>query len=457
LKPSAGKPATFLLPFVTSSVAVRLSEAIFSQCHSSEFLRMHFSSENSRYIRINQSQLREQGNVREGWVTLHLSSRKGNAQGTFSLLGDEELDVYRLCGALEQLRDLQWSQSDFDTSPLKSGRHYAKSSYKSLIFEEVMPLSEPSQWAQKILACIDPWESCFGIHAYATLGILNMGIFDSSGVSRWHTSRGGQIDSCFVNVHGKGSKIFYPFGEFLQDQWQERVRKNAPFFKALQRPPHVLKRAESRALFSPRAMSEILECAMAYSIPASGVDEQSSPLSDLYDGKIKWNPRVTIADCPETLGNPLFSETGQILQNGRLLVERGEAKPSKTVGPWRSARSLVLSPGSLPPENALSALGTGVLIGPLHYLNWSQPSKARFTGTSQFDSYWVEGGEIVSLLETIRFEDSLHRVLGECLEDLTQETEEHSLPSPTFSRSLYRTASSSVLVNSVKTASEQRL
>ena len=60
-------------------------------------------------------------------------------------------------------------------------------------------------------------------------------------------------------------------------------------------------------------------------------------------------------------------------------------------------------------------------MGNLWYLNFSDRANARVTGMTRFATFWVEGGKIVAPLNVMRFDDSLYRMLGENLIDLTRE------------------------------------
>jgi len=85
--------------------------------------------------------------------------------------------------------------------------------------------------------------------------------------------------------------------------------------------------------------------------------------------------------------------------------------------------SLTMAGGDLPAADALAALDTGLAIGNLHYLNYSDRPAARITGMTRFATFWVEGGEIVAPVDVLRFDDTLYRMLGANLEALTAETE----------------------------------
>ena len=85
--------------------------------------------------------------------------------------------------------------------------------------------------------------------------------------------------------------------------------------------------------------------------------------------------------------------------------------------------SLEMSGGDLPVAEALRALGTGLAIGNLWYLNYSDRPAARMTGMTRFATFWVERGAVVGPANVLRFDDTLYRMLGDNLEALTAERE----------------------------------
>jgi predicted Zn-dependent protease len=79
-------------------------------------------------------------------------------------------------------------------------------------------------------------------------------------------------------------------------------------------------------------------------------------------------------------------------------------------------RSPDMATGLLAEADVLSMLGTGLYIGNLHYLNWSDIQHARITGMTRYACFWVENGRIVAPIRDLRFDESLYRVLGTELE-----------------------------------------
>jgi predicted Zn-dependent protease len=79
--------------------------------------------------------------------------------------------------------------------------------------------------------------------------------------------------------------------------------------------------------------------------------------------------------------------------------------------------------GTLATADALAALDTGLAIGNLWYLNYSDRPAGRITGMTRFATFWVEHGRIVAPVDVLRFDDSVYRMLGDNLAALTRETE----------------------------------
>ena len=117
---------------------------------------------------------------------------------------------------------------------------------------------------------------------------------------------------------------------------------------------------------------------------------------------------------------------GEQVVEGRLadaLVSPRSAREyglaTNAAGAGESPESLDLAAGSLEESAALAALGTGLYIGNLWYLNYSDRPAGRITGMTRFGTFWVEEGRIAAPVTPLRFDDSLYRMLGANLEALS--------------------------------------
>ncbi len=71
----------------------------------------------------------------------------------------------------------------------------------------------------------------------------------------------------------------------------------------------------------------------------------------------------------------------------------------------------------------MSALDTGLWIGNLWYLNYSDRQAARVTGMTRFACFYVRNGRIEAPVGVMRFDDSLLTLFGERLEGMSTEIE----------------------------------
>jgi predicted Zn-dependent protease len=133
---------------------------------------------------------------------------------------------------------------------------------------------------------------------------------------------------------------------------------------------------------------------------------------------------------------PRFNGNGEVAPEKTVLIDRGELK--QTLVSSRSAkeygvasnyasedeglRACVMQTGSLKEADVLTALGTGVYLSNLHYLNWSDRIGGRITGMTRYACFWVEDGEIVAPIENMRFDDSIYSFFGKALEAVTDQT-----------------------------------
>ena len=66
-------------------------------------------------------------------------------------------------------------------------------------------------------------------------------------------------------------------------------------------------------------------------------------------------------------------------------------------------------------EDVVKEIEKGLYLSNIHYLNWSDNAGGRITGLTRYACFWVEGGEIVAPIETMRFDDSFYRFFGDKL------------------------------------------
>jgi predicted Zn-dependent protease len=197
-----------------------------------------------------------------------------------------------------------------------------------------------------------------------------------------------------------------------------------------------LEPGEYRAYLAPRALEEMTGLLSWDGFSAKARATRQSPLLRMEHG-VRLSPKVSLTENTRDGVAPHFQQDG-FVKPGSVTVIAGGALREALVSP-RSAKeygleanaanarespeSLDMAPGGLAFDDVLAALDTGLYIGNLWYLNFSDRSACRITGMTRFATFWVESGRIVAPLNPMRFDDTLYRMLGEKLVELTRDTE----------------------------------
>jgi predicted Zn-dependent protease len=149
------------------------------------------------------------------------------------------------------------------------------------------------------------------------------------------------------------------------------------------------------------------------------------------------SPKVTLRENTAQGVAPSFQRDGfvkpatvRLIDGGRLgapLVSPRSAReygldPNAANG-RESPESLDMAAGTLAGDDVLRALDTGLYVGNLWYTNYSDRPAGRVTGMTRFATFWVDGGRIVAPVNVMRFDDSIFRMFGANLVDLTVDRE----------------------------------
>ena len=160
-----------------------------------------------------------------------------------------------------------------------------------------------------------------------------------------------------------------------------------------------------------------------------------SPLLKLVQGEASLAPQIQMSENYAEGCAPGFQEDGftrpdrvDLIRDGRhagaLVSPRSakeyEVEPNGASG-HELATSLDVAGGEIASGTELEALGDGLYIGNLWYLNFADRNTCGATGLTRFATFWVEGGEWVAPVDTMRFQDSVYRMLGDGLVGLSEE------------------------------------
>lgn len=390
-----------------------------------ERFTLSYNAEASDFIRFNHARVRQAGHVQQASVYFKLIEDGRHADLNLTLSGDAVVDRQRLGEALGQLRE---------TLALLPADPYLllnDDAWHSSNIQDV-PLPD-SAYVVELIAQLSEGLDLVGIYA---AGPIYRGFASSSGALGWHQANSFNFDWSLFHENGQAVKANYAGHEWSDEAFAKRLALAREQLTFLGQPSHTLVPGQYRAYLAPAALEEVLSMLCWGGFSAQSLADKTSPLQRLYDGQTELNPLVSLDEHVSGSLSPAFSGEGyprsdlSLVVAGaardRLIDSRSAAEYGLTAngaGWGESPSALSMKGGSLALDDVLRALGTGLYISNLWYLNFSDRTAGRITGMTRFATFWVEDGKIKAPVSTMRFDDSIFSLLGESLEQLTRERE----------------------------------
>ena len=392
-----------------------------------EVLLANVAGERTDFIRLNHGDVRQAGTVDQRVLTVDLVEGRRHVAGSIPLTGDRPLDDARLSALLGQLREQRRHVQDdpfllYNTEPLSTER------------VEHGEIPAPDAALADIRAAAGG-RDLVGIYA---AGDTYSGFANSLGQRNWFQSATFNLDWCFYLRADKAAKNLYAGFEWDDDAFAAKVDWSIRQLAALERDPIELAPGEYRTYLAPRAVEEVTQLLSWYGAFGRRAHEtRQTPLLKMLVDDVTLSPLVNIAE--DTAGGvaPNFQSAGFVrpdrvplvvdgtyadtLVSPRSAEEYGVA--TNGAGDHEQPESLSITPGSIPTDRIDEALGTGLYVGNLWYLNFSDQAACRTTGMTRFATFWMDGGEIVAPVNVLRFDDTAFHLLGDRLEGLTDTAE----------------------------------
>ncbi|MEN6081090.1 TldD/PmbA family protein [Chromobacterium piscinae] len=402
----------------------RLAAALNGLLREEEGFTLWLEAERTDFVRFNHGKVRQAGRVEQAYLDLRLIRGKRQATQQLSLCGGDD-DLVLVEAALPELREAL-EQVEDDPFLLLSEQPNST--------ERIAPGALPS--AETMVADILAASEGLDLVGILACGEMSFGFANHLGQFNWQQGESWHFDWSLYSHGDKAVKRSQAGSVWDAGAIRRGIAEAAEQLALLKLPLKTLEPGEYRAYFTPTALGSLLSMLNWGGLSEKEARAKRSPLLKLVDGEAKLSPRVSLAEAAGEGLSPLFQAEG-FIRPERVDLIAGGAHQNSLIGP-RSARefglepnagadeyaeSMQLAPGDLPREEALKALGTGVYLSNLWYLNFSDRAACRITGMTRFACFWVEDGKIVAPLGVMRFDDSLYSLLGEQLEALTAECE----------------------------------
>lgn len=389
-----------------------------------EEFRASFRGEESDFVRFNRGRVRQAGTVAQRELTVELVRGRRHAAVRLTLSGDADLDGPRLDAALARLRE---TCAEVPEDPFLMLAGEPRSS------EQAIPGALPAR--DEVLAAARRAGESRDLVGLFSAGPIHVGFADSRAQRNWHSVSCFAVDWSFHGEGAKAVKVVYAGTEWSAAELARRADRAALELELLARRPRRLAPGGVRAYLAPPAMHELIGLLSWGGFGLRAHRTKTTPLLAMIERGARLGAAVTLVEDIASGLAPRFQETGfarparvPLVEAGALVgalvapesaAEYGVATNGASAG--ESPQALDMAAGALPAADALEALDTGLAIGALHYLNYSDRCAGRITGLTRFGTFWVEGGEIVAPVDAMRFDDTIYRLLGSNLVALTGE------------------------------------
>ena len=272
---------------------------------------------------------------------------------------------------------------------------------------------------------------------------------NSVGQDHWFSTETLFLDYSLFTMNALGEnkavKGLYADKIWDQERFLASIDASRNRLSLLKSPARRISPGEYRVYLAPPAIAEIIGMFSWGAVSYNAWKRGDSALRRLIEGEACFSEKFSLKENFNLGLTPQFNSLGElppvevpIIEKGllkSLLVSSRSAKEydltssnAADPGGWfgEHLRSAEVAAGNLAEADALKSLDTGLYVGNLHYLNWSDVQNARITGMTRYACFWVENGEPVEPIRDLRFDESLYRIFGTELESLTQET--HIIP-----------------------------
>jgi predicted Zn-dependent protease len=416
-----------------------LADFLTSLLSGNEISTCSFAAEDSDFVRLNRSAIRQAGSVSQRTLSCDLIEGLRHASGELTLSGALALDRPRLAALLEQLREqLPYLPEDphlLYATEVQSSEHLGDNHL-------------PEDSGAVVSAVLDAGHGHDLVGVYAAGGI-HSGFANSFGQRNWFSTYTYNLDWSLYLQADKAVKSRYAGFVWDPAEFSHKMDAAKAQLAGLAKPARTIEPGEYRVYLAPTALVEIVELLSWGGFGLKDHRTKQTTLLKMLEEGLRLSPQVTLQENTADGVAANFQAAGFLKPDRVTLIEAGafgeclvsprSAKeygvPTNGASSWEMPASLDLAAGTLPDSEVLRQLDTGVYINNLWYLNYSDRTACRITGMTRFATFWVEHGEIQAPLNVMRFDETLYRLLGDKLLGLTAERDFLLDPSTYHARS----------------------
>jgi predicted Zn-dependent protease len=398
-----------------------VADRVLGQLREDEQATLNLTAEDTLYLRFNGNRVRQNTDVQQQTLGLTLQAKGRTVEQSRNLCGRLDADGPAMDALLQACR-AEVAVLDLDPNQV------AVVDNGSSDEEFRGALLQPDEVVQAVVQ-VAQGSDLAGLYAGGVVVRANR---NSAGQSHWFATETFFLDYSLYDGP-RAAKGCYAGARWDEAQWRANLQRTSALLALLQRPKVDVKPGQYRTYLAPRAFSDLMGIMGWNALSAAAWKQGRCPFKRLAEQQAQLSPLLSLGENFALGLSPRFNALGEVSATHLPLIQAGvlstllvSSRSAKEYGLLANAaaegegpRSLDVAPGGLAERDILQALGTGLYLSNLHYLNWSDPVSARVTGMTRYACFWVDNGEIVGPINDLRWDESLFEALGPKLLALT--------------------------------------
>ena len=398
----------------TSRLLDAICERLFANLRPGEDVTVSLEAEETLYLRLNNNRVRQNTDVTQRVLQMRYQGGGRTIDHGMNLSGQVDTDCRSIDAVLERCRldSAVLPQDPFQVPVQNHGCSREVFRGQLLAPEALIP------------AIVEPAGGCDLVGFYAG-GVVISANRNSKGQNHWFETENFFFDYSLYNGP-QAVKGVYAASSWSAPDWAANLERSKASLHLLKRPMQSVQPGAYRSYFAPAAFADLLGMMSWGALSAAAWKQGRSPFKKLMEKELQLSTLLSVSENFGMGLTPRFNDLGEVAPQSLGLIEAGtlsnllvSSRSAKEYGlqangasDHESPRALDVAAGSLADQDILGALGSGLYLSNLHYLNWSDPVSARVTGMTRYACFWVEGGEIVGPINNLRWDESLYNALG---------------------------------------------
>jgi predicted Zn-dependent protease len=407
---------------------LKLTDKIMAQLKDGEHLKVGFSGEKSQFVRFNNAKVRQTGLVEDLDLSVDFIFNNRIMSCGLTLLGELDSDFDLVMAEINRMRSeiSELPEDPFIVYPENKGSSQESHNGTLLPFEKSVDALTPAMQGVDLAGI---WAS----------GRIFVGNSNSAGQKHWFATDSFSLDYSLITPDEKMVKATFAGSDWNQSKYEKFMANSIEKLKMMEKSAIKIKPGNYRTFIASAGVRDLLGMFSWNGISEASIQQGQSAFGKMRNEGVKLSPLFSVSENFSHGTIERFNGNGEMAPEKLSLIKNGELettlvstrtakeynKETNFAGDGEYMRACEMATGKLSQEDELKVLGTGIYLGNLHYLNWSDNTGGRITGMTRYACFWVEDGKIVAPIENMRFDDSIYNIFGDKLEAVGNSLDYH--------------------------------